>query len=232
MEHITLGLLWFFVFLFSTVLHEAAHSWAAHKMGDSTAYEGGQVSLNPIPHIKRSPFGMVLVPLITFFSSGWMMGWASAPYDAHWAYRYPRKAGWMSLAGPGANLLLVLVAALFIHIGLSFDVFMSPETVHASMVVISTQPGMYSVPATFLSILFSLNLLLCFFNLLPFPPLDGSGAVTLLITEKASEKYLEMIHHPQIQFVSFIVAWRLFDVIFDPIQTVALNLLYSGANYH
>ena len=54
------------VFLFSTTLHEAGHAFAAYRLGDPTAYEGGQVSLNPLPHIQREPFGMVLVPLITF----------------------------------------------------------------------------------------------------------------------------------------------------------------------
>src|SRR3974390_119056 len=92
MNEVSMGLIWYIVFLFSTVFHEAAHSWVALKMGDPTAYEGGQVTLNPAPHIKRSPFGLIFVPLFTFFSSGWMMGWASAPYNPHWALQYPRRA--------------------------------------------------------------------------------------------------------------------------------------------
>src|SRR4029077_1938006 len=86
------GLTWFVVFLFSTTLHEAGHALAALKLGDPTAYEGGQVTLNPLPHIRRSPIGMLLVPLITFASTHWMMGWASAPYDPSWAHRYPKRA--------------------------------------------------------------------------------------------------------------------------------------------
>ena len=103
------GLTWFVVFIFSTTLHEAGHALAAWKLGDSTAYEGGQVSLNPLPHIRREPVGMVLVPLISFAMSHWMMGWASAPYDPLWAHRYPKRAALMAAAGPAANLLLVLV---------------------------------------------------------------------------------------------------------------------------
>jgi Zn-dependent protease len=232
MEKLGDALMWYVIFLFSTVLHEAAHSWAAFKMGDSTAYEGGQVSLNPVPHVKRSPFGMVLVPLFTFFSAGWMMGWASAPYDPYWALKYPRRAGWMSLAGPGANLLLVLVSALLIHLGMILGVFMPPEVIHFSTVVSPTQPGFFASVATFLSVLFSLNLLLCCFNLLPFPPLDGSGALTLLLSEKTSGKYLQWISQPQLQFISFFVAWQLFNLIFDPVHTACLNLLYPGAGYH
>jgi hypothetical protein len=54
------ALAYFAVFLFSTTLHEAAHAWAALRGGDPTAYHGGQVSLDPMPHIRREPFGMVL----------------------------------------------------------------------------------------------------------------------------------------------------------------------------
>jgi len=49
--------------------------------GDHTAALGGQVSLDPVPHIRREPFGMVVFPILTYVMGGWMMGWASAPYD-------------------------------------------------------------------------------------------------------------------------------------------------------
>jgi hypothetical protein len=56
------------VYMFSTAWHEAAHPWVAHKLGDSTAYHGGQVSLDPTPHIQREAIGMVVVPLLSFSS--------------------------------------------------------------------------------------------------------------------------------------------------------------------
>ena len=90
--------IWFAAFLFSFTAHEAAHAWAAMKGGDLTAYHGGQVTLNPLPHIERSPIGMVAVPLVSYFLGGWMIGWASAPYDAGWARIYPRRAAWMAAA--------------------------------------------------------------------------------------------------------------------------------------
>ena len=232
MDKVALGMMWYLIFLFSTVFHESAHAWAALKMGDSTAYEGGQVTLNPIPHLRRSPFGLILVPLFTFATSGWMMGWASAPYNPHWALRYPRRAGWMSLAGPAANLVLVLVAALLIHLGLWTGVFKLPDTIHFSSVVEPVDDGIFSAFAMLLSILFSLNLLLCLFNLLPLPPLDGSGAMTLFISESLTEKYLAFIHHPQLQVISLLAAWRLFDIIYSPLHLMAINLLYPGAGYH
>jgi Zn-dependent protease len=101
------GLTAFVVFLFSTTLHEAAHAWAALRGGDPTAYRGGQVSLDPRPHIRREPLGLVVLPIITALVSGWPMGFASAPYDPQWAQRHPTRAALMSLAGPAANLALV-----------------------------------------------------------------------------------------------------------------------------
>src|SRR5215510_11710621 len=80
---------WLPAFLFSTTVHEAAHAWVALRLGDPTAYLGGQVSLSPWPHMKRAPMGMLVVPLITSLSQGWTMGWASCPYDPAWADRHP-----------------------------------------------------------------------------------------------------------------------------------------------
>ena len=73
------AILFYVVFLFSTTLHEAAHAWVAKLGGDLTAYHGGQVSLDPMPHIRREPFGMVILPLLSAVTTGWPFGFASAP---------------------------------------------------------------------------------------------------------------------------------------------------------
>src|SRR6185503_14123731 len=70
------ALTYFVVFLFSTTLHEAAHAWAALKGGDLTAYRGGQVTLDPRPHIRREPFGMVILPLVSALITGFPLGFA------------------------------------------------------------------------------------------------------------------------------------------------------------
>ena len=64
-EFLTLGLIWYIVFLFSTTCHEASHALVAKLGGDPTAFHGGQVTLNPVPHVQREPFGMVVVPLLS-----------------------------------------------------------------------------------------------------------------------------------------------------------------------
>ena len=100
-------------FVFTASFHEAAHAWAALKGGDSTAYLGGQVSLDPMPHIHREPIGMIVIPIISLAMMGWPLGFASAPYDADWEWRNPKKAGWMALAGPAANLIIAFIAAFY-----------------------------------------------------------------------------------------------------------------------
>jgi Zn-dependent protease len=221
-----LGGAWYVVFLFSTTLHEAAHAWAAYRLGDPTAYHGGQVTLNPLPHIRREPFGLVLVPIVSFFLGGWMMGWASAPYDPLWAARHPRRAGWMALAGPAANLALVVAAGLLLRGGLAMGWFEIPSGIRFSQLVGAT--GAAAGAATILSILFTLNLLLFVFNLLPLPPLDGSGAVLLFLGERAAGRYQAFLRQPLFALVGLLVAWRLVGPLFSPLLLRALALLYAG----
>jgi Zn-dependent protease len=162
-----------------------------------------------------------------------MMGWASAPYDPLWAARHPKRAAWMSLAGPAANLALVLIAGLLIRGGMLLDLFAAPDSITFSRVVEPVAAGgAVAGLATLLSILFTLNLLLFAFNLLPLPPLDGSGALPLLLPESMVERYLEFMRQPALSIVGLLIAWKLFGPLFDPLHTLALNLLYPGMGYH
>ena len=104
-DTLILGFAWYLVFIFSTVLHESAHALVSFRLGDTTAYQGGQVSLNPLPHMQREPVGTIFVPILSFVMTGfsWMIGWASAPYDALWAYEYPKRSALMALAGPASR---------------------------------------------------------------------------------------------------------------------------------
>lgn len=226
------GLLWYGVFIVSTVCHEASHAWAALKLGDDTAHRGGQVSLNPWPHIRREPIGMVVLPIISWFSSGWLMGWASAPYNPEWARRYPRRAALMAAAGPAANLALVLLAALLIRLGCEWHVFASPYTLNMARVTAAVQPGVMDSVAQMLSIFFSLNLLLFVFNLLPIPPLDGSSLPLLALPEKAARSYFEVMHSPVVRLIGFIVIFRGLGDFFRPVFLGVASLLYPGVHYN
>ncbi|MDY7093486.1 MAG: site-2 protease family protein [Acidobacteriota bacterium] len=223
------GLVWYVAFVFSLTLHEAAHAWAALKLGDPTASEGGQVTLNPVPHIARSPFGTVLVPLLSFGFMGWMMGWASAPYDPAWAARHPKRAGWMALAGPVSNLFLMLWSGIAIRVGLAAGYFTLPtrDVLSFDRLVVGGDPTADGV-SVLLSILFSLNFLLFLFNLLPLPPLDGSAVIQLVLPKRISLRYQQLLAEPMFALLGLILAWRFFGVLFVPIYGVAVGLLYLG----
>ncbi|HEU4406500.1 MAG TPA: site-2 protease family protein [Polyangiaceae bacterium] len=226
------GLFWFMAFLFSTTVHEAAHSFVAMRSGDLTAYQGGQVSISPIPHIRREPIGMVLVPLFTAFLNGWAFGWASAPYDPVWADRNPRKAALMSVAGPAGNFLIALAAWGLLRLGLSLDFFTIPHEISFSHLVDYTSGGPRGASAFLaqaLSVLLMLNVLLGTFNLLPLPPLDGASAVTLLLPEGLAERYRSIVLNPQFSLLGLLVAWQLFPPIARPLFRLVVQSLYAGA---
>jgi Zn-dependent protease len=229
-EDPALAITLYVVFVFSVTFHEASHAFVAMRGGDLTAYHGGQVSLSPLPHMRREPFGMVVLPLIGLAISGWPIGFASAPYDPQWADAHPRRAAWMALAGPAANLLLVLAAALSIRMALAAGVFQPPDSVFFSQVAASDASPLAAASAMLLSVFFSMNLLLAVLNLLPVPPLDGAGALPLLLSEQAGQRFREL-SQSGFAWLGILIAWQLIDVLFQPIFLALVNALYPGVHY-
>ena len=221
---------WFPAFLLSTTVHEAAHAWAAWRGGDPTAYEGGQVSLSPLPHIRREPIGMLVVPLLTSLANGWAMGWASAPFDPVWAARHPRRAAWMAAAGPAANLLLALISYGLIKLGLAVHVFDSPQRVTFSQLVTAVSPTALGGGAEFvahaLSVMLMLNVLLAAFNLIPLPPLDGSTAIDLLLPRNMAGIMRGL--GPMGSMLGMLLAWKLFPTIARPLFRMVVELVHPG----
>jgi Zn-dependent protease len=222
------GFIWYFVFVYTTVLHEAGHAWAALRLGDRTAYEGGQVSLDPTPHIKREPIGMLLVPLISWFvyEGRWMIGWASAPYNPVWAQRYPRRAAWMAMAGPAANLLILIVTVGLLKLGLRAEVFAFSDTFSLSSIVDGVAGNkVWEGCATLLSITFTLQIVLLVLNLLPLPPLDGSAIPLFFLGQGAAEKYQVFMRNPGMQIFGLLIAWRICGNVFPYAFHFALRML-------
>lgn len=224
--------MWFVAFLLSTTCHEAAHALVAKLGGDLTAAHGGQVSIDPIPHIRREPIGMIVVPLVSFFlmRGNWMIGWASAPYDSLWAARHPRRAAWMAAAGPGANLALVLIVAGIIHGGIALGWLDQPLGADHTHIVVMAG-GRDNVLTMFLSVLFTLNLLLFLFNLLPVPPLDGQAAIGLFMPEDVARRWNELSRSSGFALIGLLIAWAVFGRIFGTVFVFALNALYPGSGY-
>ena len=146
--------------------HEFGHAWMAWKCGDDTARLQGRVSLNPLVHID--PIGTVVMPLLMIFLSlsgsgfsRWLVGWAKPVPVNPYNLRNGRLDDIMvTLAGPWMNLLLAIVLIGLARVGVMAH--------SAAMVEICSNSA-------------QLSLLLCFFNLLPIPPLDGSQVVRALV---------------------------------------------------
>jgi len=215
----------------SMVVHEASHAFVAYLGGDRTAYEVGQVTLNPIPHMRREPFGMIVLPLISLFAMGLPFGFAHAPYNPYWAIAHPRRAAGMSAAGPAANLILFSLCFGVLYLGRQQGWFEipyrgTPESsqwfLHALVGQGQATDGFYGALATGLSILMSLNLLLGLFNLLPIPPLDGAGVVEGLAPREVRNFLHDLRSNQSLQLVGLVLAivvgWRLIgDWVFEPI---------------
>lgn len=225
------GLVWFLAFLFSTTVHEAMHALAAWRLGDPTAYNGGQVSLSPIPHARREPIGMVVLPLLTSFTQGWAIGWASCPYDPMWAARYPKRAALMAAAGPAGNLLIALVAFVILKVGLGLGWFVAPAQVSFSSLVELSGAGAPGFVTSILSVFLVMNVFLCVFNLLPLPPLDGAAVLTLFLPDRHAHKIQELQANGMMSMVGLVVAWQVFPSVTGPLFSMLLKLVHPGDSY-
>jgi Zn-dependent protease len=212
-ELIAQGFIWYIAFLFSTTCHEAAHALAAKIGGDDTAFVGGQVSLNPVPHIQREPWGMVVFPILSLIVTHNLFGWASAPYNPLWERRHPRRAAWMALAGPATNFTLMLIAALILHLGWTF------HWLHVDELT-----GRADFATSVLGVFFFLNLLLGTFNLLPVPPLDGSTGIMIFMGETRAQRYLDWLRGNSYAMVGLVIGIVGFRYIFGPIEEFAMDL--------
>jgi Zn-dependent protease len=229
----------YLVFVVSTTLHEAAHAWAAMKFGDDTAHRGGQVSLNPMPHIRRSPIGMVVVPLLTLLTGGFLIGWASTPYNVQWAMTFPRRSALMALAGPATNLLLVLLAGAGIFIGTKLgriEVIATPDF-PVSMTHVAeafNDGGFWAAAATLLSVIFSLNLLLAVLNLMPTPPFDGAALPLLLMSENSARRFIIWWQQAGqwIATLGVVAMYVSFWFIFTPVWQTAVRLIQFQGPRH
>jgi Zn-dependent protease len=174
-EGIAMGLTAYVVLLFSLSVHESAHAWMAHKMGDDTALQLGRVSLNPIVHID--PIGTVLFPLIQIFGGIPTLGWAKpTPYNpANFRRDVSLRQGHMAVAaaGPVSNLLLALLftAAFFVVV--------------RSGAALEQHNPLVRIPIAGIQ----MNVILAIFNLVPIPPLDGSKVASYGLPGQAGERY-------------------------------------------
>lgn len=168
--------IWALPVLSAMTLHEVAHGFMAWRLGDPTAKAAGRLSLNPLRHID--PIGTLLVPLLLFFVSGFVLGWAKPVPVAINRLRHPRRDMMLvALAGPGSNLLMALGWALLIVVALGP---LADWPWAATPLYYMGQAGVL------------INLLLAVLNLLPLPPLDGSKVLLGLLPGRLGTRLLRV----------------------------------------
>ncbi len=168
------------IILFALTIHEFAHGYMALKLGDNTARNAGRLTLNPISHLD--PIGAIMLMI------GWF-GWAKpVPVNIYNLIKPKRDILLVSLAGPLSNIALAICFGLFIRF---FGVQMT-----------GVMNGHF---LTLLQLGFYINAGLAFFNLLPFPPLDGSKIMMGLIPDRHIPRYMHATRHILIIFIILIV---------------------------
>ncbi len=212
----------YFVLLFAITIHEASHGWAAKKLGDPTAFQMGRVSLNPIPHID--PIGTVLLPLLMMFTGIPLIGWAKPVPVNPMNLRNPRRDNlWISAAGPISNF----TAAIGFFIIIQILKFSSPRFFQAAFYTVPGQPGQLQFAQGMGLILYFgilINAILAVFNLLPVPPLDGSGVLMGFLSDEAVEKY-EKIRPYGFMIILVLFISGFLEIIFKPIQAIISMLI-------
>jgi Zn-dependent protease len=184
-----------FALLFAITIHEASHSWAAMKKGDLTAYSMGRVSLNPLVHIDL--FGTILMPLLLVLFRMPAFGWAKPVPVNPFNLKNPRRDNlWISLAGPSANLLAGLACLVLIVFlkSVSPGVRAFLDSLYGYLATGSAPamaPALKPVGGLVLILFYAVlvNTYLAVFNLIPVPPLDGSGVLMGLLSREAATKY-------------------------------------------
>ncbi|MDW7761570.1 MAG: site-2 protease family protein [Acidobacteriota bacterium] len=216
-----------FVLLFAITIHEAAHAWSAHKLGDPTAWSLGRASLNPVVHID--PFGTVLFPIILAVIGAPVFGWAKPVPVNPYNLRNPRRDNlWISFSGPAANLTAAAAGLILILLLKALNPGLT-EFLRDFLFFRQGFPrGIFPLHGVMLILFYGvlINTYLAIFNLIPVPPLDGSGILSGLLSDKAAETY-DRIRPYGFFIVLALVYLGVLGFIVRPIQIVIFTLIFS-----
>ena len=189
--------------ILAITLHEVAHGWVAKKCGDPTADRADRLSLNPFRHVD--PIGTVLVPGLLFFvANGPVFGWAKpVPVDWRLLKRPRRDIALVALAGPGANLLMMI---MWIIVARFVQILFAEPTTFALLLSKMCEVGII------------VNVILMLLNLLPIPPLDGSRVVTVLLPTKLAVYYNRIGAYGLLIILALIVTKQMNRILMAPVQ--------------
>lgn len=195
--------------LLAITLHEAAHGWIAEKFGDKTARRLGRVSLNPIRHID--PLGTIALPLVMFFTTGFLFGWAKpVPVDPRNLHNPRRDMAWVALAGPAANLVMMILWGIIGRIGFHL---------HEVGMEWVAMPLIYMGGFGLL-----INAILMVLNMFPLPPLDGGRILVSLLPPSIANKVSVVEPYGIVVLVVLLVSGILWKLV-GPLVTGSQQLV-------
>jgi len=202
----------FAVILFALSVHESAHAWMANRCGDPTAKNLGRITLNPIPHIDL--FGTIIFPVMLAIIGAPVFGWAKPVPVQIYNMRNPRRGNlYVSAAGPVSNFLLAIICIILFKILKGAGVFqLSPFIDQLHPVALTL----------FYAII--INICLAIFNLIPIPPLDGSGIVESTLKGRALY-YFDRIRPYGFLILLMIIYFNILDRIAAPILSGVIRIL-------
>ncbi len=208
------------VLLLAISAHEAGHAWMSHKFGDDTAYMLGRVTLNPVPHID--PIGTLLIPVIAFIfgavggalGSIPLIGWGKpTPVNPRKWTRYKLANVMVSIAGVLANIILMIIGIIIAKIMMT-----------QGFQILDFFGNSQNPIAIFVGNLMLLNLSLFVFNLLPFPPLDGSKILSTFLPE-SFQPVFQLLEQFGFIILMLFIYMGLFRIILQPFLVGLLYLL-------
>lgn len=199
--------------IFAITVHEVAHGWMASKLGDQTARLMGRLTLNPIKHID--PVGTIIVPLVMLMFTPFMLGWAK-PVPVDWRnLRHPRRdMAWVAIAGPGANLIMLVLWTMLAK-GLLASGIANQES------------GAPFIAMALAGIM--INIVLIVLNLIPIPPLDGSRVVSSLLPPRTAILYNRLEPYGLIIVLVMLMTGLLGEIMMPAIagmQRIAERLIF------
>jgi len=199
------------VLIASLSVHEAAHAWAAFRLGDRTAERLGRLSLNPAVHVD--PIGTLLFPLIAILTNLPLIGWAKpVPVDTRFLKHPKRDFALIAAAGPISNVLMAVVGAIVL--------FLLPGVAPGDIAGRTVMTPLFQ----FLDMFVVINVLLALFNMVPVPPLDG-GNVLLGVLPPAGVRAIEALRPYGFLILYALMLTGALSTLLGPVAFFVLTLL-------